>query len=82
MRFALVPSPPKKNLILSAVRLRRASFLRGFRAAGGGGGASGSSYFKYSAHIRERERDVVVLHKATNILHSLVDKEHAAIQQI
>jgi len=41
-------SPPKKNLILSGVRLRRASFLRGFCAAGGGGGA-GSSYFKYSA---------------------------------
>ena len=49
----LVPSPPKKNLILSAVRLRRAVFLRGFCAAGGGGGASGSSYFKYSAQKTE-----------------------------
>src|SRR3989338_4914995 len=36
------------------VRLRRAVFLRGFRAAGGGGGgASGSSYFKYSAPCRK-----------------------------
>jgi len=46
VRFALVPSPPKKNLILSAVRLRRAlHFLAGFLAAGGGGGES-SSYFE------------------------------------
>jgi hypothetical protein len=41
----LESSPPKKNLILSAVRLCRAEFLAGLFAAGGGGGA-GSSYFK------------------------------------
>src|SRR3990167_17516 len=37
-----------------AVRLRRASFLRGHCAAGGGGGAS-SSYFKYSAPDRNAQ---------------------------
>ena len=46
MRFALESSPPKKNLILSAERLRRAlHFLSGILAAACGGGES-SSYFE------------------------------------
>ena len=65
IRFAnSEPSPPKKNLILSAVRLRRASFLRGQCAAGGGGGA-GSSYFKYSAPaIQICFKQTIYLHHA------------------
>ena len=45
MLRTLESSPPKKNLILSVVRLRRAEFLAGLFAAGGGGGER-SSYFK------------------------------------
>jgi len=53
-------SPPKKNLILSAERLRRvwrfASRMRR-AAAPATGGAAGSRYFKYSAPFSETDRE-------------------------